>query len=64
MSTKVKGYFNKMLKMEESARDLYKEYIKKFKNPALVSDIRRIEKQEELHVTMVRQLLQMLEEGK
>jgi len=63
MSTStLRAQLSKMLKVEEGARDLYKGYITKLKHPGLLADIKRIEGQEELHVTMVKQLLAILED--
>ncbi len=50
-----------MLKMETGARDLYKDYLKRFTNSDIRADLSRIEKQEETHMAMAKQLMKIVE---
>ena len=49
-----------MLEMETGARDLYKDYLKRFTNHDIVADLKHIERQEEAHMIMAKRLVEIL----
>ncbi len=57
----IKKSLSFMLDMETGARDLYKDYLKRFTNPDIRADLARIEKQEEAHMALAKKLLEIAE---
>ena len=54
-----KNKFKELLQAEEQARDLYKYYIQRIKDPALLEKIKEIYADEEKHVRIVQNIIEL-----